>query len=198
MNPLRKVSVSVGNRRVIGAVLLPLVLLVGCVPHKDRSGELKGIRTVRVRIVNTQTKAPDLEITLPEGFSVISEDRWQYDKFYIQDSRDSGETQRGLIQLDVTPSPLQSIRDTNKFERSRGSIAAEDVDWREARIVDESGVPIYQREMTQSTLLKNFRSPDGRGALVLHALVTGSDPKVVEQLTASVETIKVLPPKPNL
>jgi hypothetical protein len=34
--------------------------------------------------------------------------------------------------------------------------------------------------------------------MVVHAFVVGSDPKLVEILTAAVETLKVLPSKPNL
>jgi hypothetical protein len=181
--------------------LLALMLVVtGCVRRKDRSGVLKGIRTVELHLTNRHTLAPDLVIRVPEGFVESWFEEAQYDKFYILDPSDSGETTRGTIQLDITPVPYWSIRDTAKFERTRGSIGEHDVDWRETKLTSPGDTTrtIYQREMVQREIFNQLRSPDGTGELTLHALIVGSDPKLVEQLTAAVESIRVLPLKPNV
>jgi hypothetical protein len=174
-----------------------LALAAGCIGAKDRSELLKGIPTTRIRLAPQHTDAPDMLITLPKGFQADWVKEARYDKFYIYDISDTGATQRALLIIDVTPSPYLSIPDTTTVEKSRGSIDGQKVIWREAIYKDDT-VQVYQREMVQPDLLKIYQSADRLGPLQLHAIVAGHDRDLVEKLAGSVETIHLLPSRPNL
>lgn len=179
-------------------LVIPLVLIsAGCVARKDRSGLLKGIPTTQVRLEPQHTDAPDLMITLPQGFQAEWVKEARYDKFYIYNLADTGATQRALLIVDLSPTPILSIDDTAKVEKSRGDVAGNKVIWTESVFHDDT-VNVYQRETIQRDILKIYQGTDHSGPLVLHAIVAGRDRDLVEKLTASVETIQVLPGKPNL
>lgn len=182
---------------LLSAALLMTGLLGACAPKKDRSALLKGIPTEKIRLEMEHTTAPDLEITVPKGFIANWAKEARYDKFYIYDPADTGVTQRGLLIVDLSPTPALSIPDSAKTDKSRGTIADESVTWREAVLKDETP-HVHQREMVQKDLLGRYQSSDNAGPIILHAIIAGSDSTLVERLTASVESIKVLPAKPNL
>ena len=102
-----------------------------------------------------------------------------------------------MIVLDVTPAPGKQIPDSAKYQKSLGTMQGEEVQWREMTMVDEAdSSTVYQREMQTNAPYRSLSFVDKK--MVVHAFVVGSDPKLVELLTACVETLKTLPSKPNL
>jgi hypothetical protein len=191
-------------RVVVPALLLLLVSVVlsslsGCVSRKDRSSLLKGIATEQVTLQTVYTQFADLVLTVPEGFETERvEEGVTYDKYYIFDRVDTGDTQHGMIVLDIKSSPNWIIKDTSEYTRSKGSIGKdEDVIWREAKITTDVGKVVFQREMIQEDLLRSASSSVSDNPLFIHAFVVGSDSLLVERLTASVESI-VVKPRGNL
>ncbi|MEP7218663.1 MAG: hypothetical protein ABI876_07080 [Bacteroidota bacterium] len=179
--------------------LISILTIGGCVPRKDRSGLLKGIKTAQVRLDPRHTELPPLEITLPDGFVASWTTEAKYDQFYIFNPADTGDVQHAMLVVEVTPYPPRQIPDSARFEKSRGGIGDIDVDWRELTIIDEiDSAKLYQREMTTGEVFKKGGGTYADKGIAFHAFVVGSDPKLVEKLTAAVETVKVLPARPNL
>ncbi len=184
------------NALSVGALLAVLVT-AGCTPHKDRSKLLQDVELLTVRMVNEHTGLPDLLIKVPSGFVVEWTKEARYEKYFIYDPKDSGDVQSGMAVIDVTPYPSTLIADSLKIQRSIGDLAGANVVWKEYSI-EEPGTPtLYQREMTSNKIFAEASKYKDE-AFTMHAFVVGTDHDLVEILTASVETITVLPQKPNL
>lgn len=183
------------------AVLLALLFITGCIPRKDRGKLLKNVETLAVRMENTHTNVPDLLIRIPSGFVVEWTKESRYEKYFIYNPKDTGEVQKGMVILDITPYPARHIADTvENLKKSIGTIGGEDgkeVIWKEYTVEEIGSAPLYQRETTLAGLFEDAdRFKEVKNTL--HAFIVGSDPDLVELLTASVETITVLPRKPDL
>lgn len=186
---------------VLLAVLLVMLFATGCIPRKDRGELLKNVETLAVRMENTHTDVPDLLIRVPSNFVVEWTKEARYEKYFIYNPRDTGEVQKGMAIIDITPYPALHIADTaENLEKSIGMIGGEkgrEVIWKEFTVEELGSAPLYQRETTVTGMFEEadkFREVKHS----LHAFIVGSDPELVEVLTASVETITVLPRKPNL
>lgn len=182
------------------ALLVPAViplLIVGCTPRRDRARLLKDVETIAVRMENLHTRVPDLLIRVPTRFVVEWTSEARYDKYFIYDPKDTADVQKGMVMIDVAPFPARQIPDTSDVGRSIGTIDGHDVIWREYVVEDMEGPPLHQREMTSAEVFEEAeRFVEEKR--VLHAFVVGTDPELVELLTGAVETITVLPRKPNL
>jgi hypothetical protein len=182
---------------IVGAALIATA--AGCAaPRKDRTSLLKGIPTKQVHLAPTHTGAPEIVMTVPAQYAVDWTEEARYDNFLIFDPQDTGVVQRGMIAVNITPKPVQHVEDSVKGTYSIGSISGNDLKWRETTDPGFDDVPVYQREATQKELLKTYPSPDKNGPLVVHVFIVGSDPKLVELLMGAVETMKILPGKPNV
>lgn len=190
------------NRSVVLIVVLIAMLFVtGCIPRKDRGELLKNVETLAVRMENTHTDVPDLLIRVPSGFVVEWTKEARYEKYFIYNPKDTGEVQKAMAIIDITPYPARHIADTAKgLKKSIGTIGGEEgseVIWKEFTVEELGSEPLYQRETTVTGLFEEAdRFKEVKN--VLHAFIVGTDPDLVEILTASVETITVLPRKPNL
>ncbi len=185
------------NVHSLCALVLVVVLATGCASRKDRSGLLRGVKTEQLILKCAHTDLPDLTITVPAGFVADWTKEARYDNFYLFDPADTGEVQKGMIVIDVTPESRKQIPDSVDFQKFIGTLGGKDIQWRELTFVDElDSSKVYQREVQTNVLYEPLSYVDKK--MVVHAFVVGSDPKLVEILTAAVETLKVLPSKPNL
>jgi hypothetical protein len=178
--------------------LLLLIIVAGCAKVKDRSVLLRGVETRQVRLELKHTKISDLSIRVPVGFMSEWTEEAHYDKFFIYMPQDTGDVQKGMITLDITPNPPKLIPDTAKYARSIGRIGEHEVPWREMTVVDDDGAKLYQREMVTKDIFTGLENYGSTSGIVLHAFVVGSDSLLVERLTAVVETLALPPLKPNL
>ena len=179
-------------------ILAVAALGMGCAKVKDRSGLLRGVATQDVRLELRHTKISDLTIRIPTGFVSEWTEEAHFDKFFIYRPQDTGDVQKGMVTLDVTPNPPKMIPDTASYTRSIGHIAGHDAQWREMTVVELDGAKLYQREMVTKDIFTGLENYSNLQGLVLHAFVVGSDSLLVERLTAVVETIALPPLKPNL
>lgn len=185
--------------RVLLTLLVTVICVTsfeGCTRRKDRAELLRGIRLAELRLQPKHTDVNDMSMKAPDGFAVEWTAEAQEDKFYIYDPRDTGSVQQAMIVIDITRAPSKLIPDTAAYERSLGQASGHDVQWRERTIVDDEGTKVHQREMVTADLLADAAAGDAR--FLMHAFVVGSNETLVERLAASVETITVLPAKPNL
>jgi hypothetical protein len=170
----------------------------GCTPHKDRTELLKGVRTEEVRLESKHTGGPTIVMPVPEGFGLDWTEDARHDNFILYDPKDTSTVQRGMIIVNITPFFVQH-GDTGEADRSIGKIAGAELEWRETVMpILEGADTVFQREAVQKELLKGYPSPDKNGPLLLHVFVVGSDPKLVEMLMGCVESMKILPGKPNI
>jgi hypothetical protein len=184
------------NASIILAILAVLAT-AGCTPRKDRARLLRDVETIAVRMVNEHTGLPDFLIKVPTGFVVEWTRESRYDKYFIYNPRDSGDVQKGMAVIDVTPYPARQIPDSLKVKRSIGQMAGHDVKWTEYTVGEPGEPALYQREMTSYAPFEEIEKyKDHKNAL--HVFVVGSDQNLVEILTAAAETITILPRKPNL
>jgi len=182
------------------SILLALVVLLlpGCAKVKDRSALLRDIPTEQVRMEPRHTQVAGMTLRIPKGFVVEWTEEARYDKFYIYEPKDTGDVQQGMVTLDITPDPAKLIPDTAKYERSVGKMGEHEVQWRERTVTEPPAAKLFQREMVTRELFKDAEKYNRVEGLVLHAFVVGTDSLLVERLTATVETISLVPMKPNL
>lgn len=181
---------------ICAAILL--LAMPGCIPKKDRAKLLEDVPTSELRLDPKNTEAAELTMKVPAGFQSDWTSNAQYDKFIIFDPSDSGDVQRGMVIVNITPIPLAHVPDSIDDDHSMGAIEGKSLKWRETVAYGEDSVRIYQREAVQTELLKLYPSPDREGPLIVHVFVVGRDPKLVELLMGAVETIKIIPGKPNV
>jgi hypothetical protein len=174
--------------------LLAVVVAVGaCRSSKDRSALLDGVATVEHRLNTRIMPVPDLTIRVPEAMSDIEWDRHaRFDNFFITNPGDTGEVQQGMIVINVSPSTMSFIADTVDVDEFIGTIAGQDVVWREYTVVGPDGSQLYQRETVQQELFAPFKAHPDQPAVLLQAFIVGSNYDLVEKLTASVETLTLV------
>lgn len=179
------------------AVVIALIAISSCAEFKDRSRLLDGVPTHKVALKCPHTGIPDLELTVPKEFeaSDITSPNDKFDKHLVSRFSDP-EPVPGQIVLTVTRTPSPAIPDTGDAYHTRGAIAGVNVTWLE-NVLDDANGTIHQREVIDDDVLTAQSASTGE-TLYLHVFVVGTDQKLVEQLTASVETLKVLPARPNL
>lgn len=184
------------NRSITLAILVALAA-AGCAPRKDRAKLLQNVETVSVRMVNEHTGLPDFLIRVPPGFVVEWTKEARYEKYFIYNPQDTGDVQKGMAVIDVTPFPARQIPDSLKVSRSIGTMGGRDVKWTEYTVQEPGEPPLYQRETTSYDLLKDLvKYQEEKPAI--HVFVVGSDEALVEMLTASAETLSILPRKPDI
>lgn len=181
-------------------ILLAIVLLLasGCAKVKDRSALLRDVPTEQVRMEPRHTQISGMTILIPKGFVVEWTEEARYDKFYIYEPKDTGDVQQGMVTIDITPDPAKLIPDTATYERSRGKMGEMEIQWRERSVIEPPAAKLFQREMVTRDIFKDAEKYNRHEGLVLHAFVVGTDSLLVERLTATVETIALVPMKPNL
>ncbi|HVZ41395.1 MAG TPA: hypothetical protein VHI13_19095 [Candidatus Kapabacteria bacterium] len=190
-----------GAHVLVLAAILPVLIMgmaTGCTPRKDRSAQLRGVRMEEIRLLNRHTGVNDITMMVPEGFASEWTRENRFDKFFVYSPADTGQTQRGMLVIDVEPSPIHIIPDTAECERYRGRVADADVIWRERTITGDAGERLYQRETMTAELFPQSRIRNVSEPVMFHAFVVGSDSILVNRLTAAVETIRFQPLKPNL
>jgi hypothetical protein len=184
--------------RTLLSAFLIIALFTGCAKVKDRSILLRGVPTQPITMALAHTKVGDLTMRVPAGFVAEWTQEARYDKFFIYEPKDTGDVQKGMVTLDITPDPAKLIADTSKYERSIGKMGDHEIQWRERTVVGDDGSKLYQREMVTRDLFSGLENYSKDKGVVLHAFVVGSDSLLVERLTATVETIAMPPLKPNL
>lgn len=184
------------------ASTLPLLALAGallasCAEYKDRSALLNGVQAHAIVLKCPHVNIPDIQLIVPKGFdaSEISSPNDKFDKHLVSRFSDP-EPVPGQIVITVTRAPMPAIPDTGEAVHTKGTINGESVTWLENVLEDANGT-IFQREVISDDVL-SVQSASSAEPIYLHVFVVGTDLKLVEQLTASVETLKVLPAKPNL
>lgn len=169
-----------------------------CARKKNRAALLKGVPTETARLENEHTGVDDMEITVPSGYVVEWTSEARHDKYYVYRPSDTAEVQRAMVVLDVTSAIVKMIPDTASYERVVGRLAGHDVEWRERTVLEIDGSRLYQREMTTREPLRSKDVYHRVERPAIHAFVVGWDEAEVERLVAAVETLRMLPMKPNL
>ncbi len=185
------------HTRTFLALALAGAFLTSCAEYKDRSALLNGVQTHPVVLKCPHVNIPDIQLMVPKDFdaSEISSPNDKFDKHLVSRFSDP-EPVPGQIVVTVTHAPVPAIPDTGEAVHTKGTINGETVTWLE-NVMETANGTIFQREVISDDVL-SVQSASSSNPIYLHVFVVGTDPKLVEQLTASVETLKVLPAKPNL
>jgi len=171
------------------------IVMSSCTSYKDRSSVLKGTKTHTVVLACPRANIPDLQMSMPEGFDPVPLTGSRDDKYVISRSGDP-EPVPGQIVVTVTRSPYPVVPDSSDVVETMGKIGDASVVWREFRIEDATHV-IHQRELISDDILERFNKQSS-DRLFVHVIVGGTDEKIIEQLLACVETLRILPARPNL
>lgn len=176
--------------RSLSIVLLAVAVTAGgCATRRDHTVLLKGIPTKNLLLEPKNTRAPQLNLTVPVDFDADWTRDAAYDSFIIINPDDDGDVQRGILVINVTSSPVEHIADTLETSHTRATIAGETVEWRERSFIDEEKYVIHQRETIRTGMFKNFKDPKTGRELVLQVFVVGTDTALVGQLQGAAETI---------
>jgi hypothetical protein len=170
------------------AVLVSLVVC-GCVPRRDHTELLRGIATKQMKLEPKITRAPGLELRVPQNYHSDWTANANYDAFIILDPDDESDVQHGMLVVNITPAPVNHIADTLETRRVRSMLAGRTIEWRERSYVDGDGVRVHQREAIREGLFRMFKDPKSGRELVMQIFVVGSDSVLVERLMGAAETI---------
>jgi hypothetical protein len=152
----------------------------------------------RFQLPTKVTPAPDLWMTLPEGYRVKGASRLPDDIFFIVHTEDPGledstAVTPGFMRVYVGPRPQRPFGGMNPTPGERVVVAGYPLQWR--HIVERlpDGREYLQRDLGSADFFARF-SPDlADTPLHLHVYVAGTDAKRVEALMKAAESISIVP-----
>jgi len=152
----------------------------------------------RFQLPTSITPAPDLWITLPDGYQVKGASRMPDDLFFIVHTDDPGledstAVTPGYMRIYVGPTPQQPFAGESTVAGERVLVAGQPLEWRLAEETIEGGGRYLKRDLRSADIFAQLSSELARTPLHLHVYVAGSDPARVAELMRSAESISIVP-----
>lgn len=165
----------------------------------DTSARLtKDLPAGRFQLPTNATPAPDLWISLPDGYRVKGASDRIDDRFYVVHTKDPSLTDTSavtpgfmLIYVGATrQNPFTSVK-TKDGERVL--VVGQPLQWRLAEDSLPDGGRYYQRDIGSHDIFARLSSKLASTPLHLHIYVAGSDSTRVADLMRSAESISIVP-----
>jgi hypothetical protein len=152
----------------------------------------------RFQLPTRVTAAPDLWITLPEGYRVKGASERTGDRFFIVNTNDPGLTDStavtpGFMRIYVGHDEQRPFEDVKTSEGERVLVAGFPLQWRLASESLPSGGTYRQAELSSGDFFSRFSPELSREALVLHVYVAGADSAKVGDLMKAAESLSIVP-----
>lgn len=152
----------------------------------------------RFELPTTATPAPNLWISLPEGYRVKGSSRAPDDIFFIVHTDDPGledstAVTPGYMRVYVGPKEQHPFEGERTVDGDRVFVAGQPLQWRLAEETLPDGARYFKRDLRGGDILAQL-SPDlAEARLALHIYVAGIDSARVAALMRSAESISVVP-----
>ncbi len=198
------------RRRVLrgaGWLALPLVaaLAVGC--GDNEAPKPRGIDSLRVRdrlpsgrfqIPTTHTPAPDLWISLPEGYTVKGVGKMPNDEFYIFSKsdptlKDPSAVSTGFLRIYIGVMTQSAIPPGRAVEHRAALIAGHPFEWSVWSDTLADKRSFLNREITSDDFFASISPELARAPLHLHIYVGGTDSAHVADLEHAAQTLAITP-----
>lgn len=152
----------------------------------------------RFQLPTRVSQAPDLWITLPEGYSVKPMDDDNDDRFFIVHSqdptlRDTSAVTPGFMRVYVGPSEQRPFDGIATSEGERVMVIFQPLQWRLAEEVLGDSTRYYQRDLQSSGVFGRLSPELAKKRIYLHVYVAGSDSARVAELMRAAETLNIVP-----
>lgn len=187
--------------------LLLIVLLLGfvaCTEHRNRGEELGAdAKLTEVKLSFPETGIADIVMPVPPGFQPmsVSNPGSGYDGWLLGNPSDDDSKRpvRGQIFVRVRPRGRTLLHDSTSKSTVVGTVAGQQVFWRQTSEEDDDGYTVLQREFVEEEVLAPFnRSRAADNPLALQVVVSGTDGRYLDTLIGCVERLRILPVKGNL
>jgi hypothetical protein len=185
------------NARTVILVVATAIGLGACAARQDHTRLLQGIPTSELTLTPQHTRAPELTLRLPRGFTYDWTAEADYDAFIIYNPSDTGDYQRGMLVINVAPSPVRHIPDSIDAHHVRAAVLGKTIEWRGISEREVNGLEIHKREAIVRDLFPLYKHPKSGQDLVLQAFVVGTDSVLVGRLMGSAESITTKNARPD-
>jgi hypothetical protein len=152
----------------------------------------------RFELPTQVTPAPNLWITLPDGYRVKGSSRLPDDLFYIVHTEDpsfddTSAVTPGFMRLYVGPRPQKPFEGETTTPGERVLVAGYPLQWRHAEEKLEDGRTFLKRDLATADFFARFSPELAETPLHLHVYVAGVDAERVAALMKSAESISIVP-----
>lgn len=154
--------------------------------------------TGRTELPTAQTIAPNLWITLPQGFSVRADTTLGYDILVVSRIddpllNDSSAVPYGMLRIVVGDSAISVTPNDVKSAERQGIIGAYPGRWRYYTGVIPDGATYYSYELAANDYFARISPDRAMKKLRLHLYIAGKDTAVIGQLIKAAESISIKP-----
>lgn len=169
------------------------------------TGEKEGVVSVPTRTPNgrtelptTRTAAPNLWITLPEGFSVRADTVLDYDILVISRAddpllSDSSQVPYGMLRIVVGDTTVRVTPKNVKTARRNGVIGEYPGEWIYYTGVIPGGTTYYSYELAADRYFAPLSPDREMKRLNMHLYIAGKDTAVISRLITAAESISTKP-----
>jgi hypothetical protein len=152
----------------------------------------------RFQLPTAVTPAPDLWITLPDGYQVKGTSKLPDDLFFVVHTDDPGledstAVTPGYMRIYVGPKSQQPFTGEKTVDGERVLVAGQPLQWRLAEEKLEDGRTYLKRDLRSADIFTQLSSELAHTPLHLHVYVAGSDPARVAGLMKAAESISIVP-----
>ncbi|MBC8144352.1 MAG: hypothetical protein H7X80_02135 [bacterium] len=152
----------------------------------------------RFQLPTQATAAPDLWITLPDGYRVKSASDSVDDRFYVVHTddpslTDSSTTTPGFMLLYVGRTEQRPFEGVKTTDGERVMVIGQPLQWRTASESTPTGGRYYQADIGSADVFGRLSSELARARMHLHIYVAGNDSSRVADLMRSAESISIVP-----
>lgn len=166
---------------------------------RDTSARLTtNLPTGRFQLPTKVTPAPDLWITLPDGYQVKGASRAPDDLFFVVRTDDPGLADStavtpGYMRVYVGPRPQSPFVRQKTTDGERVFVAGQPLQWRLAEENLEDGRRYLKRDLRSADIFAQLSRELAETPLHLHVYVAGVDSARVAELMKAAESISIVP-----
>lgn len=154
--------------------------------------------TGRVQLPTVRTAAPDLWVTLPDGFTVRADTTLEYDLLVVSRTddpllSDSTQVPFGMLRIVVGDTTIRVTPPGVQVAERNGMIGDYPGRWRYYTAVIPGGATYYSHELIADDYFARISPERDMKNLRLHMYIAGKDTSVIRQLIAVSESVSTKP-----
>lgn len=152
----------------------------------------------RTQLPTYRTPAPDLWMTLPEGFSIRADTMLNYDIMVVSRDddpllSDSTQIPMGMLRITISDSTILLDLPGKHVREQDGNLGNYLGRWRSSTFPLEDGGTYYSYEMAADDYFARISPENDIKSLHLHMYIGGKDSTVTERLRAAAATLSTAP-----
>ena len=152
----------------------------------------------RTQLPTFRTPAPDLWMTLPDGFSIRADTMLNYDIMVVSRDddpllNDSTQIPMGMLRITISDSTILLDLPGKHLGEQDGNLGNYLGRWRSSTVSLEGGETYYSYEMAADDYFARISPEKDIKSLHLHMYIGGKDSTVTERLRAAAATLSTAP-----